>query len=75
MSRAKCPACGKDATCHYNGESGGGIDYCAYYSIRCPHCGHAEKKEQWINLTIHIDRLSHCPYCGNSNRAHRNDQQ
>ena len=71
LSTAKCPKCGKDATCTYYGELSRGTVCCDYYSLHCPHCGHTEKNEQWIELTIHIDGLTHCPYCGKTNRAHR----
>ena len=71
MSTAKCPMCGRDANCSYDGEWGGGTEYCDYYSLRCPHCGHTEKNEQWISLPIHTDGTTHCPYCGKTNLAHR----
>ena len=73
MSTATCPNCGGVANCSYDGETGGRTDYCDYFSLHCPQCGHMEKRERWINLPLHTD--SECPYCGKKSRDHRDSEQ
>ena len=62
MSQIRCPKCGKNATCHYEGFTGfGELDQ--EDCLTCAHCGyHEETALEDAGVWGSVDS-SICPYC------------